>query len=283
MKIESDPNFAGERRAYLAHLWRVELDESFETPSSVIAYGRRSAQRVVLKAVKRPNDEWHAGDVLAAFGGRGVVRVLEHTAGAMLLERLDPGTQLVELVRSGGHEAATAIVTEVIVAMTPDAAPLSSPTVSDWARGFARYRATPDTQVPRPLAERAEQVYLDLCASQRSPRLLHGDLHHYNVLLDRARGWTAIDPKGVVGEIEYEIGAAMRNPVELPDLVTDRRTIERRLTRFCSALDLDAWRVMRWCYSQAVLSAIWGVEDGDAVGPDNLALRLATVLEPMLA
>ena len=150
-------------------------------------------------------------------------------------------------------------------------------------RGYARYRATPDTQVPRPLVERAEQIYLDLCASQRSPRLLHGDLHHYNVLLDRARGWTAIDPKGVVGEIEYEIGAAMRNPVELPDLVTDRRTIERRLTRFCSALDLDAWRVMRWCYSQAVLSAIWGVEDGDAVGPDNLALRLATVLEPMLA
>ena len=237
----------------------------------------------MLKVVQLPNDEWHAGDVLAAFGGRGVVRVLEHTAGAMLLERLDPGTPLVELVRSGGDEAATGIVADAIATMTPDAAPPSSPTVSDWARGFARYRATPDTQVPRPLVERAEQIYLELCASQRSPRLLHGDLQHYNVLLDRSRGWTAIDPKGVVGEIEYEIGAAMRNPVELPDLVTDRRTIERRLARFCSALDLVARRVKRWCFSQAVLSAIWGVEDGDLVGPDNVALRLATVLEPMLA
>ena len=79
----------------LAQEWRVELDESFETPSSIIAYGRRGSQRVVLKVVKRPNDEWHAGDALAAFDGRGVVRVLEHTAGAMLLERLDPGTPLV--------------------------------------------------------------------------------------------------------------------------------------------------------------------------------------------
>ena len=266
-----------------AQEWRVELDESFETPSSIIAYGRRSGQRVVLKVVKRPNDEWHAGDALAAFDGRGVVRVLEHTAGAMLLERLDPGTPLVELVRSGGDDAATAIVADLIAAMTPGAAPPSSPTASDWARGFAHYRATPDTQVPRPLVERAEQIYLELCASERSPRLLHGDLQHYNVVLDRSRGWTAIDPKGVVGEIEYEIGGAMRNPIELPDLVTDHRTIQRRLARFCSALELDVSRAMRWSFSQAVLSAIWGVEDGDSVGPDNVALRLATVLEPMLA
>jgi streptomycin 6-kinase len=36
--------------------------------------------------------------------------------------------------------------------------------------------------------------------SQRSTRLLHGDLHRHNVLSDDARGSVAIDPKGVVGE-----------------------------------------------------------------------------------
>src|SRR4051812_46937000 len=108
-----------QRSLELAKAWRVELDESFETPSSVIAYGRRGAQRVVLKVVRRPNDEWHAGAVLDAFGGRGVVRVLEHTEGAMLVERLDPGTSLVELVRSGRDDSATTIIAEVIAAMTP--------------------------------------------------------------------------------------------------------------------------------------------------------------------
>ena len=39
------------------------------------------------------------------------------------------------------------------------------------------------------------------------------DLQHYNVLFDSDRGWLAIDPKGVIGEVEYEIGASLRNPV----------------------------------------------------------------------
>ena len=60
--------------------------------------------------------------------------------------------------------------------------------------------------------ERAQRLYVGLCASQTSTRLLHGDLHHYNILRDGDRGWVAIDPKGVVGEVEYEIGAALRNP-----------------------------------------------------------------------
>jgi streptomycin 6-kinase len=40
------------------------------------------------------------------------------------------------------------------------------------------------------------------------------DLHHYNVLSDSGRGWLAIDPKGLVGEVEYEVGAAIRNPID---------------------------------------------------------------------
>jgi streptomycin 6-kinase len=44
-------------------------------------------------------------------------------------------------------------------------------------------------------------------------------LHHYNVLFDiESAVWVAIDPKGVVGELEYEVGAIIRNPVENPGL-----------------------------------------------------------------
>ena len=270
------------RRDSLAHEWRVELDASFETASSLIGYGTRDGKRVVLKAVRTPNDEWHAGAVLARCAGRGTVRVLEHVEGAMLLERLDPGTSLVDLVRNGRDDDATAVLADVSGAMTPGPAPATSPTVNDWARGFARYRASGDAQVPAALVEKAEHMYIELCRTQRNPRLLHGDLQHYNVLFDHARGWAAIDPKGVVGEIEYEIGAAMRNPVELPDLFTNRRTIDARLDRFCSILPLDRERVLRWSFAQTVLSAIWSEEDGEAVGSDNVALRLAAVLDPMV-
>jgi hypothetical protein len=30
--------------------------------------------------------------------------------------------------------------------------------------------------------------------------------------------WIAVDPKGVIGEIEYEIGASLRNPYENPEI-----------------------------------------------------------------
>ena len=69
--------------------------------------------------------------------------------------------------------------------------------------------------------------------------LLHGDLQHYNVLFDNQRGWTAIDPKGVVGELEYELGALLRNPIELPDVFTNPERIKHRLEILTTALQLD--------------------------------------------
>lgn len=263
--------------------WGITIQRTVATKTSLLVHGKRAGTPVVLKVVKEGSDEWRCGEIAAKFGGRGVVQVYEHMPGAALLEKLDPGEPLAALTLAGRDDEATDILAMLLGRMVPGDPPVGCPTVEQWAGAFVRHAGSGDERVPSSLVEPAQRIYSDLCRTQRNPALLHGDLHHYNVLLDRARGWTAIDPKGVVGEIEYEIGAAIRNPVELPDLVTDCRTIERRLTRFCSALDLDAWRVMRWCYSQAVLSAIWGVEDGDAVGPDNLALRLATVLEPMLA
>jgi streptomycin 6-kinase len=90
------------------------------------------------------------------------------------------------------------------------------------------------------------------------PVVLHGDLHHDNVLHSGTDGWVAIDPAGVVGEREYGTGALLRNPwpglLELPD---PGRITRRRIDQLAEALDLDADRVRGWAYSQAVLAAVW--------------------------
>jgi streptomycin 6-kinase len=123
---------------------------------------------------------------------------------------------------------------------------------------------------------------VDLSGSQRSTRLLHGDLQHYNVLFDTDRGWLAIDPKGVVGELEYEIGAMLRNPDERPDLFLSPSVIERRVKQFTNRLNLNYERTIGWAFAQAVLSAIWGIEDGFSVDATNSSLRLAEAIRPML-
>ena len=125
-------------------------------------------------------------------------------------------------------------------------------------------------------------MFENLCASERRPRLLHGDLQHYNVLFDSERGWLAIDPKGVAGEIEYEIGAFVRNPVAQPELFISRSTVERRLKQLTNRLSLNYERALAWAFAQAVLSAIWSIEDGFAVDATNPALRLAESIRPMI-
>jgi len=112
--------------------------------------------------------------------------------------------------------------------------------------------------------------------------LLHGDLHHDNVLFDDALGWRAIDPKGVLGEVEFEIGAALRNPQELPGVIGNLSVFRRRVDIFSSRLRLDSGRVLAWAFAQAVLSAIWKCEDGERVGADDPSLLLAETILPLL-
>jgi streptomycin 6-kinase len=259
--------------------WDVTLSETRETQSSLLGFGIRAGSRVVLKVSKRTGDEWHSGDVLRAFDGDGTVKVLEWTGGAVLLERLDPATELVQLVRSRDDDAATEILAGVIARMAHHKAPLNCPTVADWGRGFNR---GPFDQIPGDLFHDAHQLHQKLESSQGPTMLLHGDLHHYNVLFDTNRGWVVIDPKGVVGELEYELGAMIRNPVESPERYISAEVVERRLRTLTRAMNLNYRRALEWSFAQAVLSAIWDIEDGFEVTPEHASLRLARTISPML-
>jgi streptomycin 6-kinase len=273
---------AAARLTSAARAWGVTVDEWFETRSSVIAYGRRGSDHVVLKVVKEAGDEWRSGEIAAAFGGRAFVRVLEQSGGAVLLERARPGRGLFELSRSGRDEDATVILADVIAAMVPNAVPPWCPTVAEWGRGFTWYGETGDRSIPADLVARAAATHRELVASQRSTRLLHGDLQHYNVLEDRDRGWLAIDPKGVVGEVECEIAALLRNPAGSEEVFADPARVERRVSVLSSRLGLDADRVMQWAFALGVLSAIWHVEDGEVIDETTAPIAFVSAVRAVL-
>jgi streptomycin 6-kinase len=262
--------------------WQVEVERSFQTETSMIALGRRGEQRVVVKVVERPGDEWSSGAIVKAFDGRGMVRVYDYIEGALLMEQLAPGSPLTGIALEGDDESATEILAGVIRSMSPGDPPPGTPTALELAEGFTRYRATGDSQIPKHLLDDGERIFRELTSTQRTTRLLHGDLQHYNVLLDSERGWLAIDPKGIVAELEYEIGAALRNPYELPQILTAPTVIERRIRQFTNALNLDSDRTLRWAFSQAVLSAIWNIEDGYAVPPPSMPITLAYAIAALL-
>ena len=248
----------------LVRRWGLELDElPLRTLSGLIAFARRGAEEVVLKLPDHESDEAVAGAALLHFQGQGSVRVFERgPGGALLLERARPGHALTKLVIEGADDQATvvlcALVRELHRREPPDG---GFPAVEDWGRGFERYRRMGDKTIPVALLDRASGLFADLAASQADRRLLHGDLHHDNILFDVSRGWLAIDPKGVLGEPAYEIGAALRNPTEDPTWFARTSIVDRRVRIVSDCLGLDRRRILAWAYSQAILSGVWSLED----------------------
>jgi streptomycin 6-kinase len=262
--------------------WSLDLERVVETETSLLGFGYQNDLAVVLKVVKRPGDEWSSGPVVRAFDGRGMLRVHEYIEGALLLERLVPGHSLVRLSLEGADDAAIDVVADVITRMTAVGALPSYRSVLEWGSGFTPYLAGDDRRIPRDVVEEGQRRFLALAGSQQATRLLHGDLHHSNILLDSTRGWLAIDPKGVVGETEYELGAVLRNPIERPEVFLSRSTVEKRLSQFANKLRVDIDRAVGWAFAQAVLSALWSIEDGSPVHADDPVLVLAKTIRPML-
>lgn len=111
--------------------------------------------------------------------------------------------------------------------------------------------------------------------------LLHGDLHHGNILAGTRKKWIAIDPKGVIGEPEYDVGAFLRNPMSI--LISNNDVedlIKRRIDTISKMTGYDKERITQWGFSQAVLSAIWAFEDHQA-GWENV-LKIARVIRKII-
>lgn len=267
----------------LSREWSVAVERIVETPSSLVAFGVRGDASVVLKVVSGPHEEWNSGDVLAAFAGRGMVPVLAHVPGAALLPRLCPGTPLSDVVNLRGDDESLDVIVQVVSTLfstSPDTA--GFPTALDWAAGFGRYLAGDRGALSRELVIEGYRAYLELSDTQTRPRLLHGDLQHYNILLDAELGWLAIDPKGVVAERAFELGAALRNPYTIPALLT-REALMRRATYLSRKLELDPHRVLSWAFAQSVLCAVWLAEDEGVVPADAPILEVASAARSLVS
>jgi streptomycin 6-kinase len=242
--------------------WSLAPDGAFALSYRHVEPVRRADGRAAVLRLGPPGDPEFERELSAAewFGGRGAPRVLEisRELGAVLLERVLPGTTLVD----EPERSAVAAIAGLAPALwrTP-AADCPFPTVQDWGRSLEP-------------GSRAAGVFFELCDSMAEPVVLHGDLHHFNVLRG-AGGWVAIDAKGVVGEPAYETGALLRNPKPAR---LDPGVLRLRADGLCDALDLDRARVYGWAYTQAVLSAAWSVEDGE---DPAYALAAAALWEPL--
>lgn len=119
-----------------------------------------------------------------------------------------------------------------------------------------------NNQIPIDVIQKSKKLAYNLLNSNQEIHLLHGDLHHENILYDNNVGWIAIDPKGIIGELAYEVSAFINNP--FPDLLAQNNALEiitDRITIFSNILTINKQRLISWAYAKSVLAACWSLED----------------------
>jgi streptomycin 6-kinase len=255
--------------AQCAARWSLVLEPPFPDLSYHFAAPVRQSDGSLAVLKLRPvNAEFEAEvAALTHFDGEGAVRLLavDRDCGALLLERAAPGTPLLDAMDESGR---TNVIATILCQLWRPA-PLDSPMpmVADWARGLDGLRdryGGATGPLPAQLVQQAEGLFADLLASSAPPVLLHGDLHHWNVLAAERQSWLGIDPAGVIGEPAFDTGAYLRNP--RPQLLHEpqpHRILAHRIAQLAEQLSLDRQRIQGWAVAQAVLSACWHLEDHD--------------------
>lgn len=243
----------------LAEAWGVEIDGWLPGGTcSLIQTGRRNGQEVVLRA---PLLEWESTAsllALLAFSGHGGVSVFEwdQESGAALLPRLRPGTSLSEFTDS--DEEAIDIFIELVRRLRH--AEGQGPSMVSYLEELPG-RVLPGALRPS-LRQDAVSLLGRLVETAPPDRLLHGDLHHFNILLN-GEEWVAIDPEGGSGDPAYEAAAFLRNPVESLLLEEDLDgLLRRRIIRLAKGLGDAEERIWGWAVVRTLLSA----SDTDAWG-----------------
>jgi streptomycin 6-kinase len=233
-----------------------------------VAFAKRGWDDVVLKAGV-PNRELTSEiSALKLFDGDGACRLLESDAerGLLLLERLKPGKMLAEL---DDDDERTHIAVDVMLNMESSRGEVTSPLsqnfiqLSDWFDGLRKIRPHFNGGTgpfPKELLERVESFLPELFAD-KNLKLLHGDFHHFNILLSE-RGWLVIDPKGVLGPVGYEMGPLMINPWNsISDRNSFKTQAERRVSILAERLGWKRDYIIKWSTAHAVLSEWWNIQD----------------------
>lgn len=221
--------------------------------------------------ISRAAEEQAGAALMAWWDGNGAAPVLAHEGEALLMARAMGSTTLAEKVEHD-DPTATSILCSVVQrlhATRSIAAPALVP-LQTWFASLLESNLGG-------LFEHSAASARDLLTTQTDLVVLHGDIHHGNVLDFGESGWLAIDPKGLWGERGFDYANLFCNPGA--EALRPGR-FERRLEIVTKATGLERRRLLQWILAWAGLSACWMLEDGAQPGH---ILDVAALAQAMLA
>lgn len=255
--------------------WNLVPDgEPIATHSSHLLPVRHKGEPAMLKLALH-EEERYGATLMEWWDGEGAARILARADGAVLMERAMGPRNLADMARNGEDDEACRVLCAAAARLhaprpgpLPELVPLTS-----WFRELA-----PAAAIHGGILARSASVARDVLAEPAEPVVLHGDLHHGNVLDFGARGWLAIDPKRLIGARAFDYANIFTNP-DLDDpshpVATLPGRFQRRLEVVTDAAGLERRHLLRWILAWTGLSAAWYLGDGDPAFTDLTIAELA--------
>ncbi|KQM17663.1 hypothetical protein ASF83_00605 [Plantibacter sp. Leaf171] len=251
--------------------------------------------RPAMLKVPLVHEEALGGRLLAAWRGEGCAAVFAADEHSVVLERAVGGRDLTSLTRADDDLGAIGVLGSVLgvlhgaVAVPAPAATTAHdtgdvlaelPSLDEWFRALlltdaAALGALTDDAASAAFLGRGRILARRLLddTTPADTVVLHGDLHHENVLEFAPGDWRAIDPKGIVGHRVFDAAAMLANP----DRATaqDPRHLEQRVELLRRSLGVDRSTILAWSVARSALSAVWSLQDGgDEDARDTIAVGL---------
>jgi streptomycin 6-kinase len=247
----------------IAH-WGLKPDgEAFSTPSSVLQPVLFEGRPAFLK-VATVAEETVGGRVMVWWAGRGAAEVFAADEDAVVIARATGSRDLDQMASASaeGDDAATRILCRAglrLHAVDDRPLPLGLVTLDQWfGELFVHAAEHPDAH--EGFYSRAARVARELLADPGGHEVLHGDIHHGNVLDFGADGWLAIDPKHVVGDPGFDFANILYNPSATVALAPGR--FERQLAVIADETGIERDRMLRWAIAWTGLSSCWMERSG---------------------
>ncbi|ANN17702.1 aminoglycoside phosphotransferase [Amycolatopsis orientalis] len=263
--------------ARLAEQWGLTVLDTKpgNTGRTLICAGDDGAKKVLKLTPDRTIAESEAAALRAWDGCSRVVQVLatELADGAILMEGIDPGTEL----RESGVHVPWSEVGDLLTQIHSVPPPAGFSTLEDrvtFMYGLAERGlrgSVAEAALSMETLDRARLRALALATDGGGNSIVHGDLHPGNVLDGGpGRGAVAIDPRPSVGDPAFDLA----DWVTLPML--DGGTLEDGFDAIAPHLPgFDAGRVRAWCVALAPLFVMRPLERGERTPFVEAMLRMA--------
>ena len=205
---------------------------------------------------------------LSAWSGNGAARLFKSRleAGALLLERLDARRTLSVLPIEEAIDVAGSLLRRLAVA-PPQGIESLEERVRSWIEQWTRAFEDCGRPFPRRLLDAAIDLSRQL-APLADRLLVDEDLHYDNVLAGTREPWSVIDPKVVVGDVEYGIAPLFWNRSE-------ENRFDERLDGIVQAAGLRPGHARSWLLVRTIDLWLWAIP----LGFTEYAGTCATLIE----